>query len=168
MISVSTTYNNIISAGGQYEWQIINGASTFSKVNLISGKITRTAYEQLSIGNVLSAQLELELRDVTVDTTSPLRIQFRATDGSTSSSWYDKGYFFVDTVESSPYSDITKITAFDAMLKFAADCVKEGIDTTMSVVDFIGEEEIEACRQVCESTGAHFRVRETIYEDTEY
>lgn len=117
MISVSTTYNNIISAGGQYEWQIINGASTFSKVNLISGKITRTAYEQLSIGNVLSAQLDLELRDVTVDTTSPLRIQFRATDGSTSSSWYDKGYFFIDTVESSPYSDITKITAFDAMLK---------------------------------------------------
>ena len=117
MISVSTTYNNIISAGGQYEWQIINGASTFSKVNLISGKITRTAYEQLSIGNVLSAQVDLELRDVTVDTTSPLRIQFRATDGSTSSSWYDKGYFFIDTVESSPYSDITKITAFDAMLK---------------------------------------------------
>ncbi len=117
MISVSTTYNNIILAGGQYEWQIINGASTFSKVNLISGKITRTAYEQLSIGNVLSAQLDLELRDVTVDTTSPLRIQFRATDGSSSSSWYDKGYFFIDTVESSPYSDITKITAFDAMLK---------------------------------------------------
>lgn len=58
--------------------------------------------------------------------------------------------------------------AFDAMLQFASDCVKEGIDTTMSVVDFIGEEEIEACRKVCESTGAKFRVRETIYEDTEY
>lgn len=117
MISVSTTYNNIISAGGQYEWQIINGASTFSKVNLISGKITRTAYEQLSVGNVIAAQLELELRNVTVDTDSMLQVQFRATDGSSSSSWYDKGYFFIDTVESSPYSDITKITAFDAMLK---------------------------------------------------
>lgn len=58
--------------------------------------------------------------------------------------------------------------AFDAMLQFATDCVKEGIDVTMSVVDFIGEEEIEACSKVCESTGAKFRVRETIYEDTEY
>lgn len=58
--------------------------------------------------------------------------------------------------------------AFYAMLQFATDCVKEGIDTTMSVVDFIGEEEIEACRKLVETTGATFRVRETIYEDTPY
>ena len=126
MISVSTTYNNIISAGGQYEWQIINGASTFSKVNLISGKITRTCYEQLSVGNVIASQLELELRNVTVDTDSILQVQFRATDGSTSSSWYDKGYFFIDTVESSPYSDITKITAYDALMKTAVVYMKTG------------------------------------------
>jgi TatD family-associated radical SAM protein len=58
--------------------------------------------------------------------------------------------------------------AFYAMLKFAKDCVEQGIDTSMSVVDFIGEEEIEACRRVVEQTGAHFRVRKTIHEDTEY
>lgn len=58
--------------------------------------------------------------------------------------------------------------AFYAMLQFAKDCVDEGIDTTMSVVDFIGEEEIEACRNLVASTGAKFRVRETIREDTEY
>ncbi len=58
--------------------------------------------------------------------------------------------------------------AFYAMLKFAKDCVSHGIDTTMSVVDFIGEEEIAACAKVVESTGAKFRVRATIYEDTQY
>ena len=58
--------------------------------------------------------------------------------------------------------------AFYAMLKFAKDCVDAGIDTTMSVVDFIGEEEIEACRKLAVETGAHFKVRETIREDTEY
>ncbi len=58
--------------------------------------------------------------------------------------------------------------AFYAMLDFAKDCVKEGIDTTMSVVDFIGEKEIEACRRLVAETGANFRVRETIYEDTKY
>lgn len=58
--------------------------------------------------------------------------------------------------------------AFYAMLQFAKDCVDAGIDTTMSVVDFIGEEEIEACRNLVASTGAKFRVRETIREDTEY
>lgn len=58
--------------------------------------------------------------------------------------------------------------AFYAMLKFAKDCVEAGIDTTMSVVDFIGEEEVEACRKLALEAGAHFKVRETIYEDTEY
>lgn len=58
--------------------------------------------------------------------------------------------------------------AFYAMLKFAKDCVDAGIDTTMSVVDFIGEEEEEACRKLALEAGAHFKVRETIYEDTEY
>lgn len=126
MITVSQTYQDILDNGGQYEWQIINGASTFSKDSLISGKITRTCYEQLSIGNVIASQLELELRDVTVDTDSILQVQFRATDGSSSSSWYNKGYFFVDTVESSPYSDITKISAFDALMKTAVVYMKTG------------------------------------------
>ena len=126
MIAVNTTYNNLIAAGAQYEWRIINGASTFTKDNLISGKITRTTYEQLSVGNVIAAQLELELRDVTVDTDSILQVQFRATDGSSNSSWYTKGYFFIDTVESSPYSDITKITAYDAMMKAQVVYMKSG------------------------------------------
>jgi TatD family-associated radical SAM protein len=58
--------------------------------------------------------------------------------------------------------------AFPAMLRFATDCVKEGIDTTLTVVDFIGQEEIAACRKIAEECGAKFRVRETIQEDTEY
>lgn len=58
--------------------------------------------------------------------------------------------------------------AFDAMLKFTKDCVDAGIDTTMSVVDFIGEDEVKACGELAKSVGAHFKVRETIREETEY
>ena len=61
------------------------------------------------------------------------------------------------------YDDICRSVygkkAFDAMLDFARDCASEGIDTVMSVVDCIGEKEIEACRKVAESVGARFRVR---------
>ena len=57
---------------------------------------------------------------------------------------------------------------FYAMLKFTAQCVEAGIDTAMSVVDCIGEEEIEACRKVAESVGAKYRVRATVHEDDEY
>lgn len=55
--------------------------------------------------------------------------------------------------------------AFFAMLQFAKDCVDEGINTTLSVVDFIGEDEIEACRILAEQTGANFKIRATIREE---
>lgn len=58
--------------------------------------------------------------------------------------------------------------AFYAMVIFAKGCVDNGIDTTLSVVDFIGEEEIAACAKIAERVGAHYRVRGTIREDTEY
>ena len=58
-----------------------------------------------------------------------------------------------------------KDKAYPAVLKFIKDCVDAGIDTTCSIVDFIGEEEIEACRKITESLGAKFRERETIHAD---
>ena len=126
MISVSSTYNNLTSNGGHFEWQIKNGTNTFTKSELISGTITRTAYEKLTVGNVLAAQLDLELNNVTVDTGNPLRVQFRATNGTTNSAWYTKGYFFIDTVETSPYSQETLVTAYDAMMKASVVYIKEG------------------------------------------
>ena len=54
--------------------------------------------------------------------------------------------------------------AFDALIEFAKGCIENGIDTTLSVVDFIGEEEIENCRALAEQLGAKYRVRETIRE----
>lgn len=118
MISVSSAYNNIITGGGSYEWRITNGANTWTVANLISGTLTTSMFDELSVGNAPSAQLDLKLWDVTPDTSSPLVLQFRATDGaSTQSAWYTKGTFFIDTVDTSPYSEETKIVAFDSMLK---------------------------------------------------
>lgn len=121
MISVSANYNTIISNGGQYEWRIksVVGNTTFYtyKEHLISGTITRTAFEKLSIGNTIAAQLDLELYDVNIDPTAIITMQFRATNGTSNSTWYSKGTFYIDTIETSPYTGITTITAFDAMLK---------------------------------------------------
>lgn len=72
----------------------------------------------------------------------------------------------LNATNSEKYDEITrnifKGKAFDAMLKFTADCVKCGIDVTMTVVDVIGDEEIEKSREICQKTGAKFRVRELI------
>ena len=50
--------------------------------------------------------------------------------------------------------------AFDAMLKFAADCKKYTENVKFTVVDCIGEENIEKSRKVAEKMGIPLRVRE--------
>ena len=56
--------------------------------------------------------------------------------------------------------------AYEAMLDFARECVKCGIDTTMSVVSKFREDEykldIEKCQQIAHNIGAKFRNREWI------
>jgi radical SAM enzyme (TIGR04100 family) len=49
--------------------------------------------------------------------------------------------------------------AFDAMLKFTKECVQQGNEVHMSVVDVIGEENIEKSRRLCEELGAKFILR---------
>jgi len=45
------------------------------------------------------------------------------------------------------------------MLKFTKECVECGNDVRMTVVDVIGEENIEKSRKICEELGARFIVR---------
>ena len=49
--------------------------------------------------------------------------------------------------------------AFDAMLKFTKECVNQGNEVRMTVVDVIGEENIEKSRKICEEIGAKFICR---------
>jgi TatD family-associated radical SAM protein len=51
------------------------------------------------------------------------------------------------------------IESYDAMLKYAVSCKKYVPKVVLSVVDCIGEEEIEACQRVCDSIGIPLRVR---------
>ena len=120
MIIVNQDYNDIITNGGQYEWQVLNGNNVFDKTVIVSGNITSTLFREVSVGNANAAQLDLTLRNVaSVDRDAPLQVQFRATtwDGSQTSAWYTKGWYYIDTLKSSPYSEITQITAFDALMK---------------------------------------------------
>ena len=116
MINVSATYNTIISNGGHYEWQIINNATTIGKDKILSGSIESAAFDKLTVGKTCSAQLNLTLRDVTLDSNYPLEVQFRAVNDTQQSSWEDRGYFYIDTIKKSPYSSITEVTAFDGMM----------------------------------------------------
>ena len=69
----------------------------------------------------------------------------------------------LNETDSEKYDRITRNIfpgrAFGAMLKFTEDCVKEGNEVRMTVVDVIPPEEIEKSREICESLGAKFIVR---------
>lgn len=49
--------------------------------------------------------------------------------------------------------------SYEAMLQFAKDCKKYVPNVVMTVVDIIGEEEVEACRKVCKDHELFLRVR---------
>ncbi len=65
--------------------------------------------------------------------------------------------------DSEKYDKITRNIfpgkAFDAMLKFTRECVEQGNEVRMTVVDVIGDENIEKSRKIAESLGAKFIVR---------
>lgn len=69
----------------------------------------------------------------------------------------------LNDVSSEEYDKITRNIypgkAYDAMLKFAKDCVNEGINVRLSVVDVIGEEKIKKAKEIAESIGADFLCR---------
>ena len=141
MISVNNTYNTIISNGGHYEWRIVNGSNTFTVANLMGGRLNTGMMERVSIGNCVSAQLSLDLWGVTVDSSNPLVLQFRANNmsGSTST-WYTKGTFYIDTLEKSPYTEQTTVVAYDAMLKAEVGYMATGVwanPTDKAVIDNI-------------------------------
>ncbi len=52
--------------------------------------------------------------------------------------------------------------AFGAMVEFARSCAKKGVKTHFSVVDCIGEDEVEACRALAFTNRVLFRVRKFI------
>ncbi len=51
------------------------------------------------------------------------------------------------------------LESYDAMLKFAVSCKPYIPNVVMTVVDCIGQEEIDACQAVCDKIGVRLRVR---------
>ncbi len=54
--------------------------------------------------------------------------------------------------------------AYPELINFAKECKKRGIYVTFSVVDIIGEKDVEKCREIADKAGIPLRVREYIKE----
>ena len=69
----------------------------------------------------------------------------------------------LNTSSDKKYDELCKpsfgIESYHALLRFAADCSREGVNTVLSVVDVIGRDEIELCSLIAENVGVPLRVR---------
>ena len=127
---------SLITQGGYYEWKVANGANEYTAQNIVGGTLTESLFSECSFGNVISKQLNLKLWNVAIDTSSPIVLSYKASNSST---WVAKGTYLVDTVSTSPYSEYTEVTAFDAILKAEAIYMKEGEWSTISAEDLVDE-----------------------------
>lgn len=78
----------------------------------------------------------------------------------------DKVSISLNATDAAKYQKICRSVyqedGFAHMLDFARGCVQQGIRTVLSVVDIIGEEEIEKARKIAADIGAEFKVRQFI------
>lgn len=61
------------------------------------------------------------------------------------------------------YLEVTRsrfgIKSYKAMLDFAVDCKNYIPNVVVTIVDIIGEDEINACKKVCEEYSLNLRIR---------
>ena len=64
---------------------------------------------------------------------------------------------------SEKYLEVTRsrfgIKSYKAMLDFAVDCKNYIPNVVVTIVDIIGEDEINACKKVCEEYSLNLRIR---------
>lgn len=69
------------------------------------------------------------------------------------------------------YSRITRsrygLKAFDAVIDFAERCKAAGLNVVFTVVDVIGEDDVEECKKLCDKLGIPLRVRAYVADNYE-
>lgn len=101
----------------------INGV-TYNKIS--APQIERSLMsDPLSVGNCISATLKVSiLTDDVIDTTAPIKIKARLTDGNISSEWLEFGTFYVDLPDTS-YEGLLTLSCYDSMLKTSQSYVDD-------------------------------------------
>ena len=136
MINVAALYNTILSNGGHFEWRIANDetidvSTVIVQDNLVDGKVNPVLFKEASIGNVIASELNFSFyKTVALDTSKPLKLQFRVVDDTQESAWYDKGLFWINEYNTSLYTDKAVVQAFDSLLKGQVTYLESGTWTT--------------------------------------
>lgn len=136
---------SLILQGGHYEWSLVNDSITYDRSHIVSGTLSDGIFTKCGFGNVISRQLNLRLWNVTIDPTKPIYLYVDLVSSAGVHTTRNKGTYYIDTVSTSPYSEYTEVTAFDALLKTEAVYMKSGTWTSTTDYAIVVE--------ICDSIG---------------
>lgn len=139
MQETSALYNSIISGNHSFEVRAVAGNNTYTHEDMYSMTEYNTLFSALSIGNCISRKLELVLYNAAPANLQTIIPQIRVINDTSQSEWISKGIFFVDTIQSSPLTTNTIVTAYDAMLKAEVIYFKSGEWVSKSGIDVVTE-----------------------------
>lgn len=135
MQQTDSTYNSLFAAGAPKQvraliYRSTNAYNVYGQDKIVSATTQAQMLDQnISIGGTYVKQLKLVLTNYsgmpTIPRMAKIIMQFRLSDGTTSSSWYPKGTFYIDTRDES-YDGILTINAYDPMLKSEQPFTKPG------------------------------------------
>lgn len=135
MQQTDSTYNALFSAGAQKQvraliYRSTNAYNAYGPDKIVSAKTQAQMLDSnIGIGGTYVKKLSLVLTNFagmpTIPRMAKIVMQFRLSDGTTSSNWYPKGTYFIDTRDES-YHGLLTINAFDPMLKSEQSFTKPG------------------------------------------
>ena len=99
MQTTDATYAALLAADAPREMRAVIAGTTYGQDKIVSARNAAAALKgsQL-VGNCISAQLELTLRDPGgIPRRAEIDVAVRLNDGTTQSGWLPKGTFFIDT-----------------------------------------------------------------------
>ncbi len=133
------------------------------------GEPMERAGELLDAAGYIKEKSGLKIR---VNTNGLLPLMDPDFDLSRMSGVIDSLSISLNASDAQKYLDITKsrfgIKSYDAMLSFAKEASLYVPDVKFTVVDVIGEEEVEKCRKVAKDAGIPLRVRAYISNNRDY
>lgn len=122
MLATTDLYNSLWDGENQKEVKLVIAGTEYTMENLVSVSVTRQLFEELSIGNAASGQINLQILPLgEIPRQARVEVFVRLTDGDKASEWIPKGVYFFKNRDTDKLTGVMTVHGYDAMLKAEAN-----------------------------------------------
>lgn len=136
MQTVSATYTTILSGRHRAEWAVRINNVYYAPSMIESISITAGAFPSSSpaVGSCVSAEIDITMKKPaeSIPRMALIEAFVRLKNDSLTSEWLRKGYYYIDTRQTTKNGGVERLTihGYDAMLKAEQDCPISGFPKT--------------------------------------